>query len=400
MKNLLLLTIIIFSIKTAYTQQSKFDNSSVECYKAQKLFNNFKYAEALRLFKICNTKNKGKAGFLQKIAFCNYKLGKMREAKSNYNALLILDSLNIQSLNQLALINMEESNTRKSIIYYQKLIDIDSTNSFYYSQLGNLYRKIDDLTLSIEYFNKALKLNPKNTIVLGELANIYKKLTFLNKADSLINLGIEIDSANIRLLNIKARILYRRQKYDDAIKVIDKVLALNADSSSSMLQIMATSYFHLKDFKKSIELFEKIIGRGADSEIIYYFLGKSYMEIGDNVKSLKYFKKALEKGLSANLPFYNYNIAFILENEGKYLESIKYYKEQYHYSKDKSIMYKIAKNYDTAFADKRPALRYYKKYIKLNDKENKAFIKYSKARILAIKEYLHQNVNASTKRVE
>lgn len=360
------------------------------CDEAQKLLVEFKYSEALKRFEECNSKDK----YLKQIADCSFKLGDYNKAKLNYNKLLNFDSTNILVLNQLASIYLNESNYLESIKYYNKLVTIDSTNSYYYSQLGTLYKRSENIPVSIVYFNKALELNSKNIQVINELAFFYMKLGIYPKADSLINIGIAIDSNNIRLLTTGSKTLYRQQKYDSVVSVINHIIRIKKDTSSLLLRLLATTNFHLKKYEKAVELLDKIVEDGDNSEIIYYFLAKAYLEKGENDKSIFYFNKALEKGVSDNASSYYYNIAFLQDREEKYIEAIKSYKEAYYFSKDKVLLYKIAKNYDLAYKDKKPALRYYKKYIKLNDTNNKEFVKYSKRRIVSIKEELHfKNIN-------
>jgi len=359
------------------------------CVRAKNLLSKYRYNEALNIFKKCNKS----PNTINNIAFCYFKLGNFTKAKAYYKKSEETDSTNILSLNKLATIYTNESNYRESIKYYHKILRIDSTNSYYYSQLGNLYKRAENIPLSIEYYNKALELNPENILVLDELARFYMKLGLLNKADNLINVGISIDSTNLRLLISKSKILYRQQKYDTTIIVINHILDISKDTSSLMLRLLATSNFNMKKYNKAIELLEKIVTQGEESEVIYYFLGKSYLEIKEPEKSIAYFNKALKEGISENVSTYFINIAYLQEEKGKYINAVKAYKDAYYYTKDKIILYKIAKNYNLAYKDKEPALKYYKKYLKQRDLDNKELIKYTKIRIIAINEIKHFKTN-------
>jgi len=384
--------LILFSNFTAVNSQTdigKRESSTKSYQKGVRLFKNYKYSEALEYFNNCYSINKNEKKCLLKLAECNYRLGNYTKAKNNFKHLVSIDSTDIFSLNQLALIYNYESNYRKAIMYYEDIIKIDSTNSYYYTQLGQLYKRAENVPVSVEYYNKALQINPKNTQVINELANFYLNIGLFAKADSFVNDGIIIDSTNIRLLTTRTKILYRQQKYDKAVKQINSILDQTKDTSSLLLRLLAISTFNLKEYKFAIVLLEKIVSQKEESEVIYYFLGKSYLEAGENKKSVFYFNKALEEGISGNVSTYYFNIAYIQEKQGKYLKAAKNFKEAYHYSKEKILLYKIAKNYDMAFKDKKPALNYYKKYIKQNDSENKELLGYAKTRVIEIKEFLH-----------
>ena len=81
-------------------------------------------------------------------------------------------------------------------------------------------------------------------------------------------------------------------------------------------------------------------------------------------------------------------IYFIEENEN-YKESIQAYQAAYRSSKNKILLYHLARNYEAYYSDKATALLYYEKYLAINDTNNIEFMEYSKYKISELKETIH-----------
>jgi tetratricopeptide (TPR) repeat protein len=385
---LCILTILIF--KKVYCQSDIVHRETIDNYKSGIVFfNNYQFNRALEMFNLCYQKEAENISFLNKIAQCNYNLGKFEESKINYLKILEYDSLSIVARNQLGVIYLKESEYSKSIEQYKKLIIIDSTNSFYYKQIGFLSLKTDNTANAIQYLEKAHNLNHQDIEVIIELSDIYFKLNLWKKTENFIEKGLSLDSINTKLLLIKSKIAYKQKKYEAAISVINHILEFKNDTSIYMMKLLGTSYFYLKDYKKSVILMEKILPPEENPEIIHYYLGVAYRESGDLKKSLYHFQKAIEDGVSNNIPTYYTNLAITYEGLKNFKESIKAYQLAYKSSRNKILLYRLARVYDKFYKDKKTALQYYEKYLAMNDIENINFKEYSRNRVSELKEIIH-----------
>ncbi len=383
-----LFTILIFkqvSCQPVSASSDTIDN----CRAGNEFFNNYQFDRAVEMLSLCYQSDVKNIDCLKKIAHCNYKLGRLKEAKSNYFKILEYDSANLTAINQLGVIYSKESLYNKSIEQYEILIAIDSTNSFYHKQIGILSLKLGNIKNSIQYFEKALNINPQDIMVIAELSSIYQKLNQYTKADSLIAKGLILDSTNVKLLLTQSKIAYKQKKYETVINAISQILKFQNDTSIYMMKLLGISHFHLNDYKNTIMLMEKVIKNKQGSEVIHYYLGLAYRANGDFEKSVYHFEQAIDKGITDNISSYYTNLAVTYEEMKNFKESIKAYQTAYKSSKNKILLYHLARNYDAYYKDKEIALRYYEKYVTMNDTDNIEFKDYSKHRISELKEIIH-----------
>ena len=100
-------------------------------------------------------------------------------------------------------------------------------------------------------------------------------------------------------------------------------------------------------------------------------------------------QKAISIGITDHIATYYSALATVLEENEDYKASIKAYQTAYNYSQSKVILFHLARNYDTYYADKQPALAYYEKYLSHNDTGNMELMYYSQYRASEIRELLH-----------
>lgn len=388
------ISILVFSSNKAMGQLSADKKDSVNyCKLGNQFLSDYQFGKALSHLKICCKNDPQNLQCLEKIATCNYQLGQLKDAKNNYQKILALDSENSTALNNLGLIFSKESNYVKAIEQYQKLIAMDSANSYYYRQCAKIYGAMDQVNNAILYYEKALQFNPNDIMVIMDLCSFYQKYDKYAEADSLVNMGMLLDSTNMKLWYFQAKSAFHQKNYLLTVKSINKILQSTKDTSTFMLKLLGISYFHIQNYQQAIPILNNIISKKEGAEIICYYLGLAYNAVGKPNKSLSYFEEAINQGISNNLAIYYTQLGITYEELGMYQESIKNYQAAYKTSKNKKLLYHLARNYDAYYKNKKTALRYYKKYLAANDTENIEFKEYSSYRVSELKKIVHFDID-------
>jgi len=393
MKHKILISIYFFTVVFLNQGYSQTDSINIDtldfCKEGNDYYNSYQFDKALNSLSLCYKNDVKNIDCLKKIAQCNYKLGRLKESKNNYLKILGYDSVNILAINQLGVIYANESKYNKSIKQYEKLIVLDSTNSFYYKRIGQIFLMLENIDMSIKYLEKEHSINPKDISVIADLSNNYQKINLLTEAESLIRKGINLDSSNVKVLITHSKIAYKQTNYDIVINTINQVLKIQKDTSLYMMKFLGISHFLLKDYQKSIFFMEMFTEQNQDLDYVYYYLGLAHRAIGDFENSVFYIEKAIEVGISNNISIYYTSLAITYEENENYKESIQAYQEAYRSSKNKILLYHLARNYEAYYSDKETALLYYEKYLAMNDSNNIEFKEYSKYKISELKETIH-----------
>lgn len=393
MKLLLSLMLFIYTIFVAITASAQVNSLEAtvadHCKAGERLLREYQFEEAIEAFQKCYNLDTLKANCLEKMAYCNYQLGRLKEAKRNYLLVVNKDTANTVALNQLGSIYLKEGRYQESLNQYLKLIELDSNNSFYYKNAAGLLLKQQDFEGAISLYQYSLQLNPQDITVIADLSNIFESMDLIDLADSLIAEGLALDSANIRLLMSRSRVNYKRKDYKALVEGINELLVYQPDSSAYVLKMLGIGHFHLRNFDKSILLLKKIIERGKETEFIHYYLGLAFRSAGELEKSAFHFEQAIKNGISENISIYYTNLGISYEELQNYGESIKAYQAAYKSSRDKKLLFHLARNYDTYYSEKKTALLYYEKFLAENDTGNVQLRDYSEHRISELKNIIH-----------
>lgn len=379
MKHLLLLFLFLFSFKI----QAQNDTTNHFKEGTNKL-ENYQFEQALDCFKKCDTNNT----IHKKIAYCYYKLGQFTQAEHYYNQILITSPKDLTTLNQLANLYAKTYDYNKCMEQYYKLIEVDSSNSYFHKQLASYALKVNKNGTAIEHLNIAHKLNPKDFSVILKIAELYTEFDNKEAADNYLKKGLVLDSTNTQLLVVKTKLAYLKKDYFEIVSVITQSLNYQTDTTLYQLKLLGIANYHLKEYTSAIFFLNRTL-KIHKSDVVYYYLGLAYKEVNALQKSRTHFEKAINAGITENIETYYTNLAKVLEADGNYAASIKAYQTAYSYAKNKALLYHLARNYDSYYADKRTALNYYQMYLRQNDTGNKELMDYSEYRIDELRELLH-----------
>lgn len=102
--------------------------------------------------------------------------------------------------------------------------------AYIYHYLGVLFHEQRDSDRAIENYQNALALQPENIDTLCNLSELLEKNNQLEKAQQYIDQALNVSSDNPLALRIKATLLRREGKVEDAIRLLENVKLSNEDS--------------------------------------------------------------------------------------------------------------------------------------------------------------------------
>ncbi len=382
MKRLSLILLVLCSFSFAFGQEKA---DSLRLDSAMESYQNYDFERVIKLLK---TQNEPSFEAWRILAKAYQKVGQLEEAKTAYLEAYEIDSQSVSVRNELAVCLLNLGDDQAAIKLYQELIEEQPKNAFYQRKLALIYDAQKEVIPAVLAYTKALELNPADLASAVNLSALYHKLQQYKAADSLIEHYLSTYPNNPNLLKAALKTAYKLRAYQ---KVTDLAEQLFAASDSSLIsqKIAGIAYFHEKEYEKAIQLIENVIAVDRDSEILHYYLGLSYRELGEGKKATALLEKAIDLGVSENLGNYYLQLAVSFEEQENYPEAIKAYQVAYKSTKDKVILYHLARSYDRYYKDKSIALSYYEKYLEEEDTANQFLQNYSKHRIEELKVARH-----------
>lgn len=162
-----------------------------------------------------------------------------------------------------------------------KLNPINPKNAIYYSTKGLVYSKMGRIAESNLELDKALNLDEKLSDAHGVRGNNF--IANNNYSDALIeyNKAIERGGTHPLTFAAKATALFKLNRFAEASKAFDYVLALNwfgSFETQSFHFMNGYALFQEKKYSEALNQFDQLISKGDEDGIGYYYRGVILVE--------------------------------------------------------------------------------------------------------------------------
>ncbi len=304
-----------------------------------------------------------------------YSFGNIKVAKKQYEKILRLDSLCINTRLQYANVLKKEGDYAKAFFNYCWLTNYDSTNFYFWEQRAECEVMLGDYLHAINSYDNAISLNRQNLDIVVKYLKLLIQLRVptedvMVEADS----ALRVDSLYVPLLKLKGKLYADQKKYEKSLEIFTKVYELN-DSSFFTLKYLGINKYSTGLYYQSIPDFEKAFERDSSDSFMNFVYSSSLFQIGDRKQALKiadYTERMLTPDSSFVAVIYDLKGDINLENRD-YTLAIKCYEKAQNYSKNENeFIFKIGKSYYSA-KDYTTSTKYLKDYLaKVDDGSEKS----------------------------
>jgi len=321
------------------------------------------------------------------LAEAQQKLGKLYDALDSYTALYRADSNHAYLLQQARILEKVDEDPKALQVYIQ-LNKLEQENVYYWKLTARSAYKNASFPFSLQAWKEVHQRNPEDLEAIDKMALLYNKLDQPALADSLLKKGLQIAPEAKFLKRSRIKTLYRLRKYQALVDLADE-LFMQGDSNLVVQKIAGIANYHEKNYPKCLLLLGKVAEVETGSELVHFYMGLAYRDSGDNEEAGTYLEKAIELSVSKNIGNYYTQLAVNFEEAGETAKAIQAYKVAYSESKNKILLYHLARNYDSYYKDKKVALTYYERYLQEKDTANEYLMNYSMHRIQELKNAAH-----------
>ncbi|RLD73096.1 MAG: hypothetical protein DRJ02_08855 [Bacteroidetes bacterium] len=139
----------------------------------------------------------------------------------------------------------------------------------FYSTLGDTYNELGDYDKSYASYEKVLEMNPENNVVLNNYA-YYLSLhsVKLDKAERMAKKAVELDPYNQNNLDTYAWVLYKLEKYEEALEWIKKAYNNGGESSGVVTEHYGDILYRLGRTDEAVEFWEKALTKDNHSDLL------------------------------------------------------------------------------------------------------------------------------------
>lgn len=188
----------------------------------------------------------------------------------------------------------------------------------------------DDYDKAIEYFERALQENglPNDSHfqVMYQIAQLYMSDEKYDEAlQYLDRFASETRSEKPEALAIRGNVLYRLERYPEAIEALTKAVGGTEQPQSSWYQLLMAAYADTEQFDKAGAVAEQLLQKDPNDKSLIRNLASIYINADMNDKALAVLEGAKQRGLLTEDRDYRqlYQLYHYAEQEGKAIATIE-----------------------------------------------------------------------------
>ena len=241
------------------------------------------------------------------------------KATSNFKSVLTKDINNVSFINNIAISNRQSGNIKEAIDLFTRVLDIDPQMTSAHVGIAASFLELGDLEEAESFATQALAIN---RYVLGAneiLGMIYQnKSNFLQAIESYRKeLAVNPNSSN-SLLNCSS-LLIQDGQHEAAIQLLSKsTVSIPCEQSTILL---ARAYQSIGKFREAIFEYQKLDLSQINNKRIPYDFGLCLLRIGDNSNAIRAFQISIKiDGLFLSAWG---NLGNALKAEGRFSEAIQ-----------------------------------------------------------------------------
>ena len=298
------------------------------------------------------------------------RLYKTDQAIDTLMAALQYNTSDLEVLTELAECHTSAGNTEEAFGWWVMLSTMQPENLYFQiAQAKLLYRE----KAYEECINICKGITARDTIpdILAMTGDAYR---FVGKTDSALvyyNRFLDIKPFHAKTISKKADILLTAKKYDEVLEMTGKFLEKDPENMT-ILPIHGLALHLNKQYKPSLEIFEKQLSLGDSTYSIRYYLGLNHYMMDNSYLAEKEFEKAYQIDSSDVLLIYQLADAKSRRMYGKNPETERLYEKALQMLEpDPVMMHNIYGSRAMSFhraEDFRTAIRYYELSYRYNPK--------------------------------
>ncbi|NHJ46397.1 MAG: tetratricopeptide repeat protein [Asgard group archaeon] len=172
---------------------------------------------------------------------------------------LTIDSNNYRIWKEYAETAFQLGKMRNALQYFKEANNFKPDDPFTLEGIGLCYYYLDEPIKAVQPLKRSLDATKNNHIVMNHLAFILSELGELDNAEKLIIDALEIEKKNNIYLDTYACILFLQERYNEALKIFEKILGNNPREYEVSWDILQNLYNVLGLHVKAKQLEEKLL---------------------------------------------------------------------------------------------------------------------------------------------
>lgn len=258
----------------------------------------------------------GRARTVHNLGVALADVDRMSEAMDCYAQAVNLDENYAHPLVKLGECYQRNGDATRALSYYLRAENVQvQPLAQLHNNKGLLFMEQGDLIRAEDEFKKALAIEPMFAKGLFNYATLLKKLGRFTQAYAVVNECIQHSphSQDLNVQFLKARLAFEVREFRDVIATLEP--RIDEISDSALQFMLASAYYSSENYKKAVDLFEKVYSKRPDNLDVAYNYAQSLMKLERYSAAVPYFQQC---NGNDKYPFAPLHAATCLYRNGNY----------------------------------------------------------------------------------
>lgn len=375
--------LFILGILMMTTFKVEAQTSTLSLSDADSLYRVGNYSKAIKVYEQLDNK----AYATQQIAKAYKALGNSKKALENYEKSLQVDSLNTLVLYDYGKLLFTTGKLEKSLGIFEQLKTKDTLNPNFYYHIGLAKQALKSEDYIVSY-KTAFQLDSQHQKSIYKLIVHHLQQKDFEKVITFLNAGLQNNPEDLKVIGFKAQYYYALKQYRKALFWFEKVIK-RKKATQYVYEKSAFAAYRISKILKAIEYYQAALKLDQGNYFYHSQLATLYYKDGVHKKAVFHASQSIAAKMIDTSGDY-YILGLIAFDEKAHKTAMKYFKIALKENPDfEEAQFQMALCADNLYADLNEKLKMYERFLEKFPKAKLSMQKLARARIRELKEEIH-----------
>ena len=279
---------------------------------------------------------------------------------------------------------------------YRHLVQADSSNGQWWSRLGQCALQQGMTKRARRHFANAHERLPQSTEVALSLSRLHRAQGDLEAARRVVDESLKHQAGDPRLWRRRADLAFERNELDRARRAYRQTIA-TGDSSATAYRRIGLIDVQRQEYARALSPLQQSRNRDSTHTRTTLYLGIAFLKLDSLQRATTHFRRTVEREARGPITRALEQLGTAQSHRGAVTEAVEAYKTALRLQPARApVLFHLATTYDEQYRDKRPAARYYRRFLEVEAGGLPQLRRYAERRLDALRPTLHMQEGDAT----
>lgn len=281
---------------------------------------------------------------------------------------------------------------------YRQLVRADSSNGQWWARLAQCSLEQNAQDRARRHFAEAHRRLPQSADVALSLSRLYRADGQMKTARQVVDTTLSRQLGDPRLWRRKADLAFQQNHLDQARGAYRRTIA-TGDSSATAYRRIGLIDVRREQYRQALPFFRRALHRDSSHTRTTLYLGIVYLKLDSLQRATTYLQRTVNREAQGPITPAFKQLGTVYSQRGKVTDAIDAYTTALRLRPEQGVVYfRMATTYDEHYRDKRPAARYYRRFLQVTHAPPLDLRRYAKKRLDALQPTLHMQEGEADRR--